>query len=247
MFNIFKQKVEIKSNIKFMQSVQNKSIKVGSSITVPENFLCLIYHNSKFYNCLEAGSYQLDEDLCPKLFKNQRRNGKLKKLSLICHYINIAPSSFTFKYKKNEITVDFEIISPRNFAEFILLYSYKTDDIYAQECVKDCLVSYIKLLDNSNLQILNNALEIYGIKLSGVSFLSSATSIKQNTDLDLLPTQQNKSYPTSNLGSNTSTLSNQNSNLPTGTTNGNITVCPNCKTQFKFSTTFCVRCGYKLK
>lgn len=245
MFNIFKQKVEIKANIKFMQSVQNRGIKVGSTIDVPENFLCLIYHNSKFYTCLEAGSHQLEEDLCPKLFKNQRRNGKLKRLSLICHYINISPSSFTFKYKKKEITVDFEITSPRDFAEFILLYSYKTDDIYTQECVKDCLISYIKLLNNSNLQILNNALEIYGLKLSNISF--SGNSIKQNENFDLLPSQSNKSYQTSNLSSNTTKLPNQNSSSQPSPTNNNITICPNCKTQFKFSTTFCVRCGYKLK
>ena len=250
MFSLFKQKVEIKSNIKFMQSVQNKGIKIGSSITVPENFSCLIYHNSKFYTCLKSGSYNLEEDLCPKLFKSQKKKGKLKKLSLICHYINLTPPTFSFKYKKNEISIDFEIISPRDFAEFILLYSYKTDDIYTQECLKDCLISYIKLLDNSNLQILNNALETFGIKLTNISFNNSTKPANTSNELDLLPKSQPN--PTSSNTDLSNTLEepnykgsfNQNAGSQSAT---NATICPNCKTQIRFSTTFCIRCGYKLK
>lgn len=251
MFNLFKQKIDIKPNIRLMYSVQNKSFKVGGEIIVPENFVCLIYHNSKFYTSLDAGTHVVENSLCPKLFNKQlfKSKGKNKRISLICHYINLTPKPLKFKYKHKEFCIDYELISFKDFAEFILLYSYKTDDAYTEECLRDFALSNIRILNNSNLEILNNIFSKIGLKLNSVEIIAPL-KIKPKDELDLLNSTVRSpvSKPSQPVATQapkpsevSSNLAQQQPQISQGVT------CPNCGIKIKFSTTYCIKCGYKLK
>lgn len=249
MFSFLKQKIEIKPNIRLMHSIQNKSFKVGGEIIVPDNFVCLIFHNSKFYTELEAGSHVVERELCPKLFKKQfKAKGKNKRIALICHYINLTPKSLCFKHRHKEIFIDYELTSFKDFAEFILLYTYKTDDCYTEECLRDFVLSNIKILSNSNLEILNSIFSRIGIKLNNVK-TTDILKVKPKDELDLLNTtnqsQQSYSHTQSNAHSPVDPIQPAPTN-PTPSSQQGYT-CPNCNAHIKFTTTYCIRCGYKLK
>lgn len=250
MFNIFKQKIDVKPNIRLMYSVQNKSFKVGGEIIVPENFVCLIYHNSKFYTSLEAETYTVEKSLCPKLFKKQfKAKGKNKRISLICHYINLSPKSIKFKHKHKEFCINYELTSFKDFAEFILLYSYKTDDVYTEECLRDFALSNIRILNNSNLEILNNIFCKIGLKLNSVEIIDPL-KIKPKDELDLLnsTTHSPVSNPAQPVQPEVAqTAKPSNSPDPQQPPSNQGVTCPNCGIKIKFSTTYCIRCGYKLK
>lgn len=256
MFNLFKQKIDIKPSIGLMHSVQNKNFKVGGEIVVPENFVCLIYHHSKFYTCLDEGTHTVERDLCPKLFKKQfKSKGKNKRISLVCHYINVTPKPLKFKHKHEEISIEYELVSVRDFAEFVLLYCYKTDDGYTEECLRDFALSYIKLLSNSNLEILNNEFGKIGIKIKNIA--KTGDTKKSSNELDLLSVERETSADIDTAAKSInspdqapSTHSKHESSVSNAAASLSQQVgytCPNCGTKMRFSTTYCIRCGYKLK
>ncbi|MBO5910532.1 MAG: hypothetical protein J6Q15_03385, partial [Clostridia bacterium] len=92
MFNWFKSKVELKKETSIMSSFYTKKgLKLGSEISVPNNFQCLIFHNDKCYNTLESGKYKMDKKTFNDLIERQQRRKSNKYIKCVCHYVNLSP------------------------------------------------------------------------------------------------------------------------------------------------------------
>lgn len=221
MFNLFKKKIELKTTKSIMDSIHEKSgVKIGTKIQIPKNYECLIYHNSKYYATLLEGEYEITQSLLPELFKKQNKNLKKKRIKFIAHYINISPQKIEIKIKKNKYIINFIIMNSQNFAEFILLYTYKTDQQYSYYSLKSVFEECLKSFSIDNVDNINKHLNKLGIKILNIN--SNTSSIFNNNE---------------NVGDKNENIDNSNT-IPT---------CPNCHAVLKIDTVYCLNCGYKLK
>lgn len=239
MFNIFKKKIELKNTHSLMESIfYHNGVKVDSEIIVPPNYKCLIYHNSKHYLTLDSGKHILTSSLAPNLFEKQTKNIKRhKSIRAVFHYIYLNEYEVKTTIKKKQYSFTIVITDIDKFAEFILLYNYKTDHTYTVSCIKDLFEYCTKSAPSvENICIYNNHLQKLGFKILKIH-LSGSSSIFETQNLYELPNKTQSSPPPITAETNTQINNQVNETLPK---------CPCCKNEIKFNTTYCLKCGYKL-
>lgn len=265
MFNWFRKKIELKNDKSIMASVYQKGgVKIGSEIIVPGNYECLIYHNSKYYTTLTCGTHKVDTIILPKLIEKQlKRNAKLKRVKFVSHYICTSNQQVELKLKKEKYLIEFCVTSTYNFAELMLLYTYKVDDSYVYPYLQDLFAELIKSVHGDYKQITDTKLLTYGIKIINILPSSQKTStFTPLIDLSNTGSQDAKNIPTyaststneithdTNTTLNADTTKNtistpSNNSAPTSTQQ--ISTCPKCGQITKFTTSYCLRCGTKLE
>ena len=258
MFNWFKSKVTLKNENCIINSVSNlKGVKLGTEITVPNNFKCLIYYNCKYYLLLDSGEHKIDDvNFAPIINHQKNTKHKLKRVKFISHFVNMALQKIEFKLKNQKYIVEFCIDEPLKFTELMTLYSFKIDNDYAYTYLVE-IFSEVLLFNNKDCkQITANALSDYGITIKNfsadgkkVSILTSNKTVneqKSNTKTIIEPNdeliiskQETKTDNTNNNdGSNISKAEDIVASLPK---------CPKCSCPLKFKTTYCIKCGFKLE
>jgi len=264
MFNWFKSKVELKKDSSIMSSSHSsKGFKLGTEIIVPTDFECLVFHKEKLYNTLKEGKYKLDKDTFDKLINSQNNRKKSKKhINCVYHYINLSKQKLQIYHKKKTYEVEFEICDSFKFATLILLHSYKVNNEYVVEFLNDMFCELLSYIKSDVSQIKNNSLQQYGINIT--SFLLTNTTNKsifnkkEKTtesifDKDLPSHSNNNDINIENIQPPTNEIKVE--NVPqinkvkenkSNTTNNPFT-CPKCGNTSKFDTTYCLKCGYKLK
>ena len=275
MFNWFKSKVELKNNNSIMSSFYNKKgLKLGSEISIPEHFEGLIFYKGKHYNTLTSGKHKVDNKTFSDLISRQQRKKSNKKyVKCVCHYVNLSLQTIEICVKKQKFIVEFEINNSLLFANLILLYSFKVDNDYTQLVLAEVLTELLSYRKYDYTQINSNDLENYGIiiksftpkdkknsifnnnlnisvdkSVNNVSILSklennapNQSSSQTNIDNDI-----NQPQSTPQPSTSITTTENNNSNNPQ-TIKPAQYVCPNCGNVSKFSTTYCLKCGYKIE
>ena len=255
MFNWFNKKVELKNTNSIMSSTYiKKGIKVGSEIIVPPNFKCLIFNNGKYFLGLDSGKHKVSNDKFESLILSQSKTKRKKHIKMVCHYINLSTQTLTIKYKKQNYTVKFKICDTLDFANLLLLYTFKVDDSYTSNTLIDVFTEVLSWLNGDHTKIDAEFLKNYGIYIESFIQDNKKTSLFDNTKDLLIHTSSNK-QENNNQVSQTSTTTQ--SNKPNLETNSGGTAeqipkiefpqCPKCKNITKFNTTYCVRCGYKLE
>ena len=238
MFKLFKNKIELKNTRALMSSeVYQKGVKIGTEIIVPKSFKCLIYNNNKYFLTLPEGNHTVTNDNFGNIITSQSYKGKkAKRVRMIAHFVNISNQKLEIKLGNRNYLIEFCVNNPLQFAELMLLYTYKVDNVYCysylNEIFKDLLLYHNKNTSNIN----NNALEQYGINI--VCLSSNNKSNRQSTSiLESTNIKQN----TKNTEVNTQSNSQQQNNKQSSGLS-----CPNCGNIMKFAVSYCLRCGHKL-
>ncbi len=245
MFNFFKKKVELKNTNVLMDSVcHSKGLKVDSEITVPNNFECLIYYNSKYYTTLQSGKHKINATLLPNLFEKQSKKFKKhKKISLIAHFINTSKQKLKISYKKQVFVTEFQISNTINFAEWILLYTYQTDNTYTYSCVKDLLCELLARF--STVEQINKISTHFGVELKYLEKENTKSSIfNENNTTSIFDAPKQQSSTLEYVDN--STPSTFDIPQPQPISKNSNKICPNCKSVIKFTTLYCLNCGFKL-
>lgn len=278
MFNLFKKKVELKNTNTLMNSITTgKGLKINSEITVPTNFECLIYYNSKHYITLSSGKHTVNANLLPHLCEKQAKHiSKSKRIKFIAHFINLSKQKLKIIIKKKQCLVEFKVINSLKFAEWILLYNYRTDNNYTSVCINDLFREI--LIRTSVIEQVNRIINKFGIAVTQLEYEHIKSSFMENDLLDdkvsifndastnILANQNNITANSNiNSGLKQESIVNQQNNprtelikkeqLSEGSFANDalnlsnqpaISQCPKCKTTIKFKTTYCLHCGYKL-
>lgn len=261
MFNWFKRKVELKDNKSIMSSVDNKKgLKIGSEISVPNNFECIIYSKNKFVTSLKNGKYKVDGTTFPSLINSQRnKRSKLKSIKFVAHYVSCSEHKIDIKIKKQKFTITFHIEDKIKFVELMLLYAYKVDNNYTVDYLSEVFYELLRHynFDYKKVDLLH--LKKYGIVITNISPSGNKSSIFNNEPFKDSTNCQATSPIPSNMSTDTSdnTSTNQPESVQassqavnTGTSNelakNNLYICPKCGHSSKFSTTYCIRCGASL-
>jgi len=256
MFNWFKSRIELKNENNIMSSICNKKgLKLGSEISVPSNFECLIYNNCKFYFSLASGKHKATNDLFNQLLTRQQKNKhKTKYIKCVCHYINKSTQSIKIRFKKQKYNVTFNITDLNKFAELMLLYTYKVDNDYVQTSLFEMFCELLQWHCGDYRQINQTSLKDYGLTIESFTPISdskksSIFDIETNVADEKL--SKNVSiFDTTNTNDvqNQPQQTNETEQEPKATqSNSNPQTCPRCKNIAKFSTTYCLKCGYKLQ
>lgn len=273
MFNWFKSKVELKNNNSIMSSFYNKKgLKLGSEIVVPDNFEGLIFHKGKHYNTLSSGKHKVDKKTFSDLSTHQQNKKFSKKyIKCVCHYVNLSQQSIEIYAKKQKFIVEFEINNSLLFANLMLLYAFKVDKDYTETSVIEVFTELLAYRKYDCSQIKSNDLENYGIAIKsftlknkkGSIFNSNESLENSNNTVNILSTPSKElEQPLSESSHQDNSITSQqnsadNNSSPPDTnnmsvsqntnTNTNQYVCPNCGNISRFSTTFCLKCGYKIQ
>lgn len=259
MFNWFKRKVELKNEDSIMSSTYVKhGVKVGSEIIVPNNFKCLVYNNGKYYFSLDSGKHKVSNDKFEPLILAQSKTRRKKYVKMVCHYINLNPQTITIKYKKQNYIVKFNVSDTIDFANLLLLYTFKVDGDYATNTINDVFVEGLTWLNGDYSKFDAEFFKDYGITISSFKPENKKDSIFNNQD-DLLIRNQPQERNT-NLAKTQNTLPNipqepaqEDKSVPNTEPTENdmpkvkFPECPKCKNVTRFNTTYCLRCGYKLE
>ena len=272
MFNWFKNKIELKSENCLMHSqYERKGFKVNANIVVPNNFECLIYYNSKHYETLKPGTYSINEVSKKILSKIKKR---VRRVKLIPHFISKINQNIEIVYKKNKYTIIFVVDDTIKFAEFILLYNFKTDNSYTTECINDMFCEVLNYYNNDYKSIPSNALANLGINIISispkggkVSIFNTPASNQPQTSKQQLQHSDNTvnivEYDSANsmekisdnqqsqqaISTNVQEEHNDKTddNVNNSTITHNHSTCPKCGNVVRFKTTYCLKCGYKLE
>lgn len=258
MFNWFKRKIELKNENNIMSSVCNKKgLKLGSEISVPSNFECLIYNNCKFYFSLASGKHKVTNDSFNQLLTRQQKNKhKTKYIKCVCHYINKSTQSIKIRFKKQKYNVTFTITDLNKFAELMLLYAYKVDNDYVQTSLFEMFCELLQWHCGDYKQIKQTSLQDYGLTIESFTPIndSKKSSIFDKITEETNLTKDSSIFETSNKEkvqvqhqSSEVAQPEQTQSNTTQQIQNKFPVCPRCKNVAKFSTTYCLKCGYKLQ
>ena len=258
MFNWFKRKVELKNENSIMASTYISSgVKVGSEIIVPSNFKCLIYNNGDYYFGLESGKHKVSNDKFERLILEQSKTKRKKYVKMVCHYVNLAPQTIVIKYKKQKYAVNFNISDTIDFANLLLLYTFKVDENYTLNTVTDIFVEGLAWVKGDYSKIDTEFFKAYGITINSFKPENKKDSIfASKSDLFHTPSQEKDvttpaipPIPTPTLQEQKQEANESPSTEPVKVNVPKIEFpqCPKCKNVTKFNTTYCLRCGYKLE
>ena len=246
MFNLFKKKIELKNCSALMESVPcNDGIKVNTEINVPINYKCMLYYHSKCYLILDAGKYNINSALAQKLFEKQEKYVKQnKRVKVIFHYICLGEKDICVNIMKKSYIFKIMLTNIERFADFILLYNYKTDEEYTNACIKDLLEFSIKTSPSTkDIASYNTKFEPFGFKIVNINLKSNSSF---NYMFDNKDTSSNGEQRLQNQ-LNTQVIINRQLNTPNIKDNQqDCNRCPKCNKEIKFRTTYCINCGYKL-
>ncbi len=266
MFNLFKSKIELKKDNVIMSSIYLKSgTKLGSEIVVPKNFEVLVFHKDKLFHTLSSGKYKFEKKDFNKLIEyQQRKKPKLKHIKCVFHYINTTDQTLKIKFKKQYYIVTFNISNINNFVSLMLLHTYKVDNDYTINLLSEIFHELLTYNKGVYTNISSRPLNEYGINI--ISFLPEnkkssifTMPISKNNNTDNIKELENTNQNLEDVENSDNEIINDTSinNTTNENTNTQETVenvntdedktCPNCKYISKFSTTYCLRCGNKLK
>ena len=254
MFNWFKSKISLKSTNTIASSSSHKDgVKIGSEIIVPDNFEGIIFNNEKYFFTLQSGKHKLENPTFSNLINTQQmKKNKIKKVKFMCHYVNKSNQKLEFKYKKNKYCIDFKIDDSLKFLSLLLLHTYKFDNEYTQSLLIDIFKELLLYngLDCSKIQL--NALTRYGIVINNLSLSNKSSSMFNKNCINNDKNEENLVNSSDNLKENptnklTIEKSSNTGNYQNKSKDKIENMCPHCKNITKFQTSYCLKCGYKLK
>ena len=255
MFNWFRKKIELKNNNAIANSIDYKhGIKLGSEISVPCEFECLIFSKGKYFTTLKDGKYKIDDKVLPKLIKAQQKNAKKPKaVKLVAHYISTRNHELQIIAKKQKYKIDFCIKSNLKFTELILTFNYKIDDTYVLNYLQE-IFHELLLFNKFNCdKITNTALESYGIYINEFKplntkksmFSSKNNAVIEETSLPVMPVLGQSSNTKDEIEQSVEQKQSE-PPTPSTTPQAKLYTCPNCGQATKFKTTYCIKCGTPL-
>lgn len=256
MFNWFKSKVELKSNNSVMSSFYiKKGLKLGAEIVVPDNFECLVFHNSKHYTTLSSGKYKLEEKEFSTLIEKQHKNKKkLKYIKGVYHFVSTSFQKLEIKHKKQKYIIEFNITNSLNFVNFMLLYTFKVDNDYVLNTLNELFKEILAYHKHDYKKITKDSLINLGININNfypsnkkVSILNS-NQIENSEKLKVKEEEPSSKMIEENKPNEEANETNAIKNNENSTNNNSsINTCPRCGNIAKFNTTYCLKCGYKLE
>ncbi|MBQ7880650.1 MAG: hypothetical protein IJ358_02265 [Clostridia bacterium] len=261
MFNWFKKKIELKNEKSVMSSIDyKKGIKIGSEIVVPSNFECLVYNKGKHFITLSSGKHKIDKTTFSSLMANQEAKKSSKYINFVAHYISLSNQKLEIRFKKKKFIVEFCIDNSVNFAQYLLLYTYKVDSDYTYCILVDTFKELLLYHKGDYSKISANTLSNYGIKILNFapsdkkcSIFDKSTS-SASKDVKILSTEptntptQNTSIPQNTQAEHSKIEAPQVQSLQSSPQPSpqSFPKCPKCGNVVKFATTYCLKCGHKL-
>lgn len=255
----FNNKVKLNSVKDVMSTSVNKDVKLDTKISVPENFVGLIYYSDKFLFSLPSGDYKFQIDTFNKVIKRNHKksiDGKHAGYDFNIHYINTSRQLIELDFKAitifgQKITYHlksvYEIESPQTFANEILLTCYKTTNKrtlrYIREWFKDFAHDNFRKKINPGQDVYdqinekaNKYFKRYGIKICDMQIF------KTNPNLTI---EENLKYANNtNLTQNNENSDNR-INSVENFSKQDDKYCPNCQSKIYPNSDYCHICGYK--
>ncbi len=260
MFNLFKKKVALKSSNVLINSIDYKhGIKLGSQISVPSNFECLIFSKGKFYTTLSEGKYIIDKDLLPQLVKRQQKQSKkIKKVKLIAHFVSNSNHQVQIKAKKQKYEVSFCIKDKLKFLDLLLTFTYKINDLYAINYLGEIFVELLTYNKFAHKAIQSSALDSHGICINSFNPMGTKNSIFTSKEFESKPlaapepktsniTNQTTDNYHINEPNDTPSAAKAESSYSTHKSALKQYTCPHCGQSTKFKTSYCIKCGSTLQ
>lgn len=268
-------KIKLNNNLDIMSTIVNKNVKLDTKISVPNNFVGLVYYNDRYLFTLQEGEYKFQGDTFYKVVeKNARRNKNIKKPSYIfnLHYVNISRQKIetsiniqvAFKHKECFVlSCIYEINSPTKFADEILTTWYKTTNKRTEKIVKELFgefcFEFLRKRLKKNID-LNSQLKVtaqkhfknYGINICEINL----TKYNENGKVVNFFEDNSNSHvpyinPNSNNNSNQIESNETRPSIPSLQQDGFSTLttvkkyCPNCQAERIEDADFCHKCGYR--
>lgn len=254
----FNNKIKLETLDDIMSTSINKGVKLGTKITIPQNFIGLFYYSDKYLFSLPSGEYNFQLDTFNKVIKSNRKKfNKNEKPSydFLIHYTNLSrqkidldffvTSNFKQKIKYNLKAV-YEISSPQEFASEMLITWYKTTSKRTLKILNSWFKNFaienfrkkIKQDKNLNNQILENAnkyFKNYGITICDIKL----TKTQENLTIEEnIPTTQNREEKVF-INNNSQAKNSPNYPQP------KKLFCPNCQSKVYQNSDYCHICGYR--
>lgn len=247
----FNNKIKLNSLTDIMTTSVNKAIKLDTKISIPENFVGLIYYSDKYLFSLPTGDYKFQVDTFNKVIKSNKKKFKENEkpsYNFLLHYINLSRQIIeldfsaiaSFKQKVNyHLKAVYEITNPQEFASEMLITWYKTTNKRTYRILRGWFKEFAienfrkKLKQNQNVenQILDNAnkyFKRYGINICDIKIAKSGETIMLE---EILPADKNPSvYPETK---------------PISDVQIQERFCPNCQSKVYQNADYCHACGYQ--
>ena len=247
----FNNKIKLDKLTDIMSSKINKNIKMDTKISIPEEFVGLVYYKDIFLFTLDSGEYKLDKKEFDKVIsKNLRRNKNKKKpnFNFNVHYVTKKELSISYDFKaitsfkqkdKYKITCYYSITNPKLFANELLITWYKTTNTrtiaYINSWFKEFSEYFVRKFDKSRLsdnmflkEFANKFFKKYGVTIHSISISNNKSNF-----FETVPTQQ-KQITNQTIASKIKTL------------NPSDRYCHKCQAKVVQCSAFCVRCGEKI-
>lgn len=246
------KKIELVNSQDIMTTLVNKNIKLDTKISIPNNFIGLIYYGDKYLFSLPANEYKFQGDRFYKVIeKNARRNKKIKKptYNFNLHYVNVSTQKIEttlntatiFKEVETYTTCAvYKISNPQLFAKEILATWYKTTNKRTQKIImqmfKDFSIKFLRrklkknsqlteqLSDSANKYFKQYGIDICSIEIKNINLPQSNFFTQAEQDAPLM---QKSFTPDNNIK------------------NDSATYCPNCQSKIIEGADFCHKCGYR--
>lgn len=249
---LFNKKIKLNQLDDVMSTKVNKNIKGETKISIPDNFVALVYYKDCYLFSLNTGEYKLESDDFKKVIKrNERKNRKRKKslYSFNIHYINITSQSLVLEFKsitsfKNKkkyyLNASYYISNPKSFANELLITWYKTTNnrtiAYINSWFKEFFENAFRKRDKisfSNNELLREYANKY-FKKFGITIQSISISPEQTKTFT---TEQPNVIKEVNLNQENYTINK---------VEPKSYYCNKCQAKIISNSAFCVRCGEKI-
>lgn len=242
------------------------TIKLGTKLTVPYNFVCFVSFHDKIYLELQEGTHVLDETNLSALYKKQAGKLKIHKLKVDLFFVNLSAFNRTFKFsdkipvnKENtkfnfNVSIQMKVENAKLFTDFILSELSFVNPAKADVVIEDYTIEFLQKfflkISFEDLYIptqvkteLFEKLKIFYAKL-GIGL--QTFSIEATANNAIIPVRENFFESSTKVKVENSKNSVDEVKEIKYTTS-NQEVCPNCCNKLIKNSLYCHRCGYKTK
>lgn len=210
-----------------LMTAELTTIKVGTKLTVPENFVCFACYKDKTYLEMPTGTHILNAETLPELYKEQLgKRRSLRHLKIDLFFVNLNQTNISFSYNdkvpvsgkntklKFDVNINCSVNNAKKFSKFVLGFlatttAYETEKLVVGFIQEFLMQQFLKVTLTSTeipaglVNELTQKLSSYMLKMAlTLNNFNLSTQLKNNL------TPQEK--PTKSFSFNTSTSTTNN-------------------------------------
>lgn len=248
----FNKKIKLDKLTDIMSTKVVKNIKMDTKISIPNDFVALIYYKDCYLFSLDSGEYKFDKNTFGKVIeKNKRRNRNIKKptFNFNLHFISTKDFNINMQFKainsfkdknKYSLSANYSILNPLAFSKEILITWYKTTNNRTLSYIKDWFKEFSEYLVRKYDKVnLNNSQML--LTFSNRFFKKLGISINN------IRVSSNKSTFFEPINTPITNEKVENNNVSFNSQSNNEKYCPKCQAKLIQGSAYCVRCGHSLQ